>query len=837
MNYYEYAGTEQVEDAVYLAAKDLMKNGFYVIPLMKGKKEPANIKNVYDLISKPIHDFTFDFYFKDRDVDLGIIMDPNMEFIDVDPKNKPGVEKIFLKAVRSGWPELFEKLVIDETPSGGCHVIYRAEVVGGPKSALAKVKASPNPLAIIERINCHNKQYIKISPSEGYKLLQGNPFEIPFLTAEERNWLSAVAASFNEVHTPEVKKKEAEREDSPWKVFNNSHDWKYTRNMLIDRHWTVTADREDKVLVKRPGDSAQKYSGIIFKDTNILYLFTPSTEFENEKSYTPFGVYTLLQHEGNTGAAMKQLASEGCGRNIYDEGQFWKRERSKIKIKYTELLNWFHSIGYRTYNKTIVQGIHNTVEIVEPEDMKRAFLNEVEFEIQDEMYEKVSTIFNEQGGLMSMLSEIEDNFIQDDKDSTWLFFRNIAIKITLDGITPYEYKTITGYIWKSDIIQRDYYGCDFIGCDAERFIKIIGGEKSESLQKIIGYSITKYKDPLNPRAVILMEDIDPENEGESKGGSGKGLCFHFIKQFRKTADFDGKNFRFADPFLYQNVDPDTAIIFIDDVEKNFKFSSLFSILTGPLLINKKNKQQAIIPFDKSPKIFLTSNYSIGGLDTSSKRRKYEFPIVKHFGEEIEPISIFKRQFFSGWDRDEWLRFDNFIIDCCIKYLKEGDKRSIGNMTDKSTERSLISNTSRDFVDYMDGQLSVNFFDFAPGFLKTATVKNQDGSVTANAVNMESYLKYEDSPDYYFMQAKETFTHKISKLCNYRNLTTTRVTQWVKRWADSRGVEIDLSYKRGADAERCYRIIKWPVNEFLLLPKKSENETGKPWEPNQEFEGF
>lgn len=834
-NFYEYyqPGEALDESPVYLAAKDLITNGFPVIPLIKGKKEPANINSIYEIIAKPINAHNFDFYFKGRDVDLGLIMDTNTEFIDVDPKNKPGIDKLFLKAIQSGWPELYEKLVIDSTPSGGCHLIYKSEITGGDH-ALAKVKASPNPLAIIERINRHNKTYIKISPSEGYNLIQGNPFEIPFITAEERNWISAVAASFNEIHKPEVKKKEAEREDSPWQVFNKSHDWKYTLDQLTQRSWVIYADKEDRVFVKRPGDSQQKYSGIIFKDTNVLYLFTPSTEFKNETPYSPFGVYALLNCDNNIGLAMRQLANEGCGRNIYDEGQFWSRDKSKIKIKYTELLTWFYTIGYRTYNKTIVQIINNIVQLADEAAMKRAFLNEVEFEIQDEMYEKVSTMFNEQGGLMSMLSELEDNFISDDNDSTWIFFNNVAVKIIPDGPHVFEYKTLVGYIWQSEIIKRDYYGCDFSECDAARFIKIIGGEKSESLQKLIGYSISKYKDPLNPRAVILMEDIDPESEGESQGGSGKGLCFQFVKQFRKTADFDGKNFRFADPFLYQNVDPDTAVIFIDDVEKNFKFNSLFSMLTGPLLINKKNKPQTIIPFDKSPKVFLTSNYSVGAMDTSSKRRKYEFPIVKYFGEEIEPIHIFKRHFFTGWDLTEWLRFDNFIIDCCKKYLAEGDKKSIGNMTDNSTERSLISNTNRDFIDYMDGQLSVNFFDFAPGFLKSATVENMDGSVTTNAVNMASYFEHSDKPDYYFAISKEVFINKISKICNYRNLSTTRLTLWLKSWASSREVEVDLSYKRGADAERCYRIANW---RSVFDPKIIPNGSGNTWKGNSEFEGF
>lgn len=827
-NFYEYydPAEELDQPAVYLAAKDLIKNGFQVIPILKGQKEPANIQSVYSIISKPINEHNFDFYFKDRDVDLGIIMDHNMEFIDVDPKNKPGVEKSFLKALEYGWPELYEKLVIDFTPSGGCHIIYRAEITGG-KVALAKVKASPNPLAIIERLSRHNKQYIKISPSDNYRLYQKNPFDIPFLSAEERGWISALAASFNEINTPEVKKKEADREDSPWKVFNNTHDWRWIREQLIDRNWSVYADREDKVLIKRPGNSAQKYSGIIFKETNILYLFTPSTEFENERSYTPFGVYCMLTHENNVSLAMKQLASEGCGKNIYDEGQFWHKEKTKIKIKYTELLAWFHSIGYRIYNKSVVQVINNVVDLAEEADMKRAFLNEVEFEIQDEMYEKVSTIFNSEGGLMSMLKELEDNFINDQADCTWLFFKNIAVKITAHGPELHEYKTLTGYIWKSDIIQREYYAKDFTGSDADRFIEILGGDRVDSLKKVLGYSISKYKDALNPRAVIIMEDIDPDNEGESQGGSGKGLCFQFIKQFRKSADFDGKNFRFSDPFLFQNVDPDTAIIFIDDVEKGFKFTHLYSILTGPIQVNRKNKPQVIIPFEKSPKIFITSNYSIGSMDISSKRRKYEFPVVKYFGEDIEPVDVFKRQFFAGWDREEWLRFDNFIIDCCRVYLAEPNKATIGTLTDKSAERSLISNTNREFIEYMDGQLSVNFFDFAPAFLKRVTITNPDKSVTTNAVDILAYLHNIENPDYYFIVTKHDLTEKISKLTNYRHITTTKITHWLKRWADSRNVEIDVSYKRGSDAERCYRFINWRSH---FAAEKSGNS----WSPNPEW---
>lgn len=573
MHYYDYHDPAEAldEPAVTLAARSIITNGGQVIPLTKGEKSPANIKSVYDLIVKPIHEKNFDFYFVGREVDLGMILQDDMEFIDIDEKNKPGITAAVMKAVELGWPEIYDKLTIDFTPSGGCHLIYRSEIIGG-KQSLAKVPGSPNPLTIIERISKSNKQYIKISPSAGYSLKQGNPIELQFLTAEERNWLSAIGESFNEIHIPEVKKSEAEREDSPWTVFNQRNDWKYIRNELIDRNWSVVMDLPDKVVVKRPGNSPQRSSGVIYKDKSWLYLYTTSSEFEDGKPYSAFGVYSLFYHDNNIALACKDLAAQGIGKNITEEGQFWIRHKTKIKIKYTELLNWLHSIGYRVYNKTIVQVISNVVEIADESAMKRAFINEIEFEMQDEMYERVSTVFSQDGGLIAMLNELDDNFIRDDKDSIWLFFQNLAIKVTGAGCEPHEYKNLTGYIWRSLIIPRNFYETDFAGCDAERFTEILAGEKKLNLQEIIGYSISQYKDPLNPRAVIIMEDIEAEEEGESQGGSGKGLLFQFIEQYRKPAYFDGKNFRAADPFLFQNVEQDTAIIFIDDVERTFRFN-------------------------------------------------------------------------------------------------------------------------------------------------------------------------------------------------------------------------------------------------------------------------
>lgn len=478
------------------------------------------------------------------------------------------------------------------------------------------------------------------------------------------------------------------------------------------------------------------------------------------------------------------------------EGKFWIKEGKNIRVKYTKLMLWLHSKGYRQYENEIVQVNNSIVSIIEEKDLKATFLKSIEDYMVDQFYDKVGKIFSPEGGVMAMLAKLEDKFIKDTENETWLFFQNYAVQILPDAIHTIPYKTLSGYVWESAIIQRDYFIEDFNGCDAQRFTSILGGEKQEQLQQLIGYTISRYKDATNPRAVILTEDIDPEQEGEAQGGSGKGLLFSFIRQFRKVTDFDGKNFSFEDRFLYQNVTIDTNIIFIDDVPDKFKFEKLFSILTNSLQVNAKNKKQIIIPFEKSPKVFITSNYSVGARDGSSNRRKHDFAIVKHFGEDLEPEQEFGRQFFSGWDETEWRRFDNFIAHCCMSYLCSPSRKSINNITSNSKERSLIQNTNKDFIDYMDGQLECCFYDFAPQELKTFT-GDIAGTWTVNGVDYNRWKENMDKPKpdsyLYIVLTNDGFFEKITTKLKLKFLTNHRLTRWLKEWAHDRNVIIDTRY--------------------------------------------
>ena len=94
----------------------------------------------------------------------------------------------------------------------------------------------------------------------------------------------------------------------------------------------------------------------------------------------------------------------------------------------------------------MVQVINNIVSIREPKDIVRQFLNELEAEVRDYFHERVGTIFSENGGFMAMMEELDDNFIQDTADCTWLFFRNRAVKVWADRIEYVLYKEMQDYI-------------------------------------------------------------------------------------------------------------------------------------------------------------------------------------------------------------------------------------------------------------------------------------------------------------------------------------------------------------------------------------------------------
>ena len=213
-------------------------------------------------------------------------------------------------------------------------------------------------------------------------------------------------------------------------------------------------------------------------------------------------------------------------------------------------------------------------------------------------------------------------------------------------------------------------------------------------ESTIGYMMHGYKNSSYSPAIILGDEEISDNP---EGGTGKGLFVNALSQMKKVIVIDGKTFNFEKSFPYQTVSADTQILCFDDVKKHFDFERLFSIITEGLTLEKKNKDAIKIPFKKSPKVAITTNYAIEGSGNSFARRKWEVELHRHYTRDHTPYDEAGRHLFEDWDKDEFLKFDNYMLKCLQGYIKKGLQES--ELKNKNI-KILQSKTSRNFIDWV-----------------------------------------------------------------------------------------------------------------------------------------
>lgn len=309
---------------------------------------------------------------------------------------------------------------------------------------------------------------------------------------------------------------------------------------------------------------------------------------------------------------------------------------------------------------------------------------------------------------LSFLQKLDPKFIKDTEHIAHLYYRTCALRITKGKVEIIDYIDLDGFVWRKQIIDRDFVLQDLggvPGCEFEKFIGLVGGseENIASIESTIGFGLHGFKPPAYCPAVIINDEKISENP---EGGTGKGLFIEAIGKLKRQVIIDGKDFKFDKAFPYQTVSADTQILTYDDVVKNFDFEKLFSIVTQGITLEKKNKDAIKVPFDLSPKVFITSNYAIKGRGNSFERRKWELEFRQYFTRNHTPREEFGRMMFIDWDKDEWNRFDNYMVGCLKGYLATGFVKS----TFRNVEvRKFIADTSFEFYEWSSAKENEKFF--------------------------------------------------------------------------------------------------------------------------------
>ena len=273
---------------------------------------------------------------------------------------------------------------------------------------------------------------------------------------------------------------------------------------------------------------------------------------------------------------------------------------------------------------------------------------------------------------LSMVKSIDVKFNRDSQDASYVYYQNAVVKTTKKAIEVLKYSDINDLIWKNQVIKRDIKLKEESDGVFKTFIWRVSGENIEryyTLKSVIGYLMHSYQNEAKPKAIIFNDEMISEDI--PNGGSGKGLIHKAIGHIKNIVIEDGKKFDSKNQFAYQKVNKDSQIFLMDDVPKHFNFESLFSIITEGMTVEKKGQDAYQIPFKESPKISITTNYTVNGSGASHERRIFEVEIANYFNDNLTPEMEFGHLFFAEWDEKEWANFDNFMIRCVQFFLKNG----------------------------------------------------------------------------------------------------------------------------------------------------------------------
>lgn len=241
----------------------------------------------------------------------------------------------FIEAVTLADPHIAVVLgtYMERTPTGGYHFLYRVEGSVAGNTKLASRPVLPTPSSPSRRQTLIETRgeggWTVLAPSAGrthptggaWTILMGEPGKIGLLSVAQRDLLHAVAMSFDEMPPPEpwsatptLPNGTSQRQgdsDTPGADFAERTGW---AEILEPAGWKRIYGRGEVTYWQRPGKDDRTISASTGHMGDWLYVFTTSTEFEADRTYTKFGAHAILNHNGDHSAAASALRKAGYGK-------------------------------------------------------------------------------------------------------------------------------------------------------------------------------------------------------------------------------------------------------------------------------------------------------------------------------------------------------------------------------------------------------------------------------------------------------------------------------------------------------------------------------------------
>ena len=349
------------ESNMLSAARAYLQAGLCVLPARRAEKRPA-LGGWRQYQKRLPTTAEVDAWFANGHDGLCLVcgsVSGNLELIDFDMAGE--AFDAWHQRITQTAPELATQLVIEASPSGGWHVVYRCSEAICGNLKLAQRLHDGKPATLIETRG--EGGLFLCTPTAGYELFQGELADVPVLTAAQREVLLQAAWELNEfvppvVDGPTVSADVGQRDASsvgqgyssaeishsgdcpsnngmvgqrsplsvgpcgsppekgarPGDDFNRRGD---VRPVLEQCGWVRTKTGENEYW-RRPGKDTG--TSATLKD-GVFYVFSSSAApFEPNRGYSPFAVYALLTAGGDFEQAARSLGQLGYGSDSLADG-------------------------------------------------------------------------------------------------------------------------------------------------------------------------------------------------------------------------------------------------------------------------------------------------------------------------------------------------------------------------------------------------------------------------------------------------------------------------------------------------------------------------------------
>jgi hypothetical protein len=717
----------------------------------------------------------------------------NLEGIDIDEKYLPGISARFFTDLQAIYPDLFEKLRVHKTPSGGCHIPYRIELPEG--QAMPRSQKLAQREAISEELQADIDRGIKkpsktrcfiesrgegglmtCPPSMGYTVRKDAP--IPLLTWIERCQLIEFCRAYN-TYIKEDKPYKPNRaelnyyDENPFEHYNRTVS---AVELLESLGWQLVSKRGTHLWFTRPGGRRGDVHASFHVEHRYFYVFTVSTELEPDRAYN---LSTLLAHYSFGGDKQKTyqwLVEAGYGRikpaveqriirtkamtgdplpqNISTQGRemyqqtveqlntqhphgiFWSPDDEGVmRISRLRFQQVAHDLGFRLYKKELVriQGIYiHHCEDRQFYDAMSGYINEEDGDLYEEIFNAHHAFFQKNANFcITCLTTIsQEKILGDSRQVCYKFFLNGFVEISASGWSFNSYELITDHlVWATKVQQRDFVEDQSGGLYVDFLNKSVELDKNTDHIMRCLGYLSHEWKDETTGYFIVLTERCPDPM--QGGGSGKNLFCNLLKLTTTYMSIPGSQAQANEKFLQSW--RGQKIFAISDLPKDFNFGFLKEMTTGEAILKKLFKNEEVLGLNDVPKFILQTNYAGDVQDGGIKGRMIQIEFTGFFNRKRGVDMHYGKHFANDWTPEDFHAYDTFIIKCIQTWMQFGLKLDDIELSATGWEKRFVVSYGQALFDF----ITENWENWKNRFISNEQFNRQlDEFIRENNINQK-----------------------------------------------------------------------------------------------------